>query len=226
MGRDKRFVYPPAHAVVSIHAPRMGRDSARRPRRTGLDVSIHAPRMGRDGAYRVILLIHLCFNSRAPHGARLCDGRRYSVGDLFQFTRPAWGATPSFVVYKKRCFVSIHAPRMGRDNMNTYTEGRRRGFNSRAPHGARQLDRAPDQYINVFQFTRPAWGATLIRTTPTRIHSFNSRAPHGARQHQYALKHFQVCFNSRAPHGARPTPDEAQSLDPGFNSRAPHGARR
>ena len=57
---------------------------------------------------------------------------------MFQFTRPAWGATsrpppPAPIAYS---------------------------FNSRAPRGARRWWRAGAGWASGFQFTRPAWGAT------------------------------------------------------------------
>ena len=56
--------------MVSIHAPRVGRDFAKARKTTVDTVSIHAPRVGRDSAARPM-----------PSPLR------------FQFTRPAWGAT-------------------------------------------------------------------------------------------------------------------------------------
>ena len=56
-------------------------------------VSIHAPRVGRD-----------------------FDGMQAAVGRfLFQFTRPAWGATEVTLSGESIQSVSIHAPRVGRD---------------------------------------------------------------------------------------------------------------
>jgi len=77
-------------------------------------VSIHAPRMGRDMTLR--------------HAGRQ---------RVFQFTRPAWGATVSVSRVPDGARVSIHAPRMGRD-----------------------LYPKIPRYTIEFQFTRPAWGAT------------------------------------------------------------------
>ena len=123
---------------VSIHAPRVGRDSgssswgscgksfnpraprgARRQYACALavdDVSIHAPRVGRD--------VSGCRMIPAPQE--------------FQSTRPAWGATK---------------PQRGED-------GPEDSFNPRAPRGARP---APIENLPTaleFQSTRPAWGAT------------------------------------------------------------------
>ena len=55
---------------VSIHAPRVGRDSGRRPLLTDKTVSIHAPRVGRDRHWRMLHGIMVRFNPRAPCGAR------------------------------------------------------------------------------------------------------------------------------------------------------------
>ena len=79
--------------MISIHAPRMGRDqpgersphskhdfNPRAPygarRAVAADfhirahISIHAPRMGRDYAAVVVAAVEIDFNPRAPYGAR------------------------------------------------------------------------------------------------------------------------------------------------------------
>jgi len=56
-----------------------------------------------------------CFNSRAPRGARHGVRRWIDEALLFQFTRPAWGATVRHADCVARTCVSIHAPRVGRD---------------------------------------------------------------------------------------------------------------
>ena len=83
--------------MVSIHAPRVGRDgvrvsfveclgrfNSRAPRGARLEageilgirvlVSIHAPRVGRDEAARMMGRAGRGFNSRAPRGARQYSG--------------------------------------------------------------------------------------------------------------------------------------------------------
>jgi len=158
----------------------MGRDIQKVSARTVALVSIHAPRMGRD--------------------AKVGLPTRSAV---FQFTRPAWGATKRNHQCDPRVPVSIHAPRMGRD---------------RQP---RQQGPAACQ----FQFTRPAWGATrIIGDHPENV-CFNSRAPHGARPRRDLPYLRQNRFNSRAPHGARRALRGCPEFLTGFNSRAPHGAR-
>ena len=117
MGRDPVVVVlAPSAVAISIHAPRMGRDCSHRAcyRRAG--ISIHAPRMGRDGV-------------------------REGVG--------------------AHADISIHAPRMGRDFAGSTGSARRPNFNPRAPYGARLTTRCPSGHRRTFQSTRPVWGATF-----------------------------------------------------------------
>ena len=147
--------------LVSIHAPRAGRDFRKADFAWGISVSIHAPRAGRD----------------AP------DVHSWELGARFQSTRPVRGAThlgPGVVVLLRVSIhapragrdlprlllaphlleVSIHAPRAGRDRTSTSRSATRTSFNPRAPCGAR----------------RRRGTATL------RCPRFNPRAPCGARR--------------------------------------------
>ena len=126
-------------SCVSIHAPRVGRDSCifgtavnhccfnpRAPRgarpqiRTDHaadeHVSIHAPRVGRDCTHRERPPWCSRFNPRAPRGARPAHGDKSVLRVLFQSTRPAWGATSAHGGSGAPRGVSIHAPRVGRDS--------------------------------------------------------------------------------------------------------------
>lgn len=55
------------------------------------------------------------FNPRAPRGTRLAVRHMFVALPPFQPTRPAWGATPSFIFDLFPLAVSTHAPREGRD---------------------------------------------------------------------------------------------------------------
>ena len=123
--------------VVSIHAPRVGRDCEDgRGCRSG-GVSIHAPRVGRDGRGHSQGALPLGFNPRAPRGARRQIGDAAASAWLFQSTRPAWGATiPVATVTTVSMFQSTR-PAWG---------------------ATRILSRRYRQ--RWFQSTRPAWGAT------------------------------------------------------------------
>ncbi len=147
--------------VVSIHAPRAGRDTLRRyarnaahafqstrpvrgatslQARTGCTpiVSIHAPRAGRDNTWARAWAGVTCFNPRAP-----CGARRSRLSSCPPNSR-----------------VSIHAPRAGRD---------------------RKLAMRPGS-CEMFQSTRPVRGATKsANRSKVPIIRFNPRAPCGAR---------------------------------------------
>ena len=102
-------------------------------------VSIHAPRVGRDWGFTKIWYGRWRFNPRAPCGARPAIDHLMTLSMAFQSTRPVWGATyfaPHFVY---RSGVSIHAPHAGRDPRAAPITIRAARFNPRAPCGARHL---------------------------------------------------------------------------------------
>ena len=191
--------------VISIHAPRVGRDRCR-PRRPA------PPRY---------------FNPRAPCGARLSQRHCPPPRSTFQSTRPVWGATRGGYEEVHQCKISIHAPRVGRDHVGfclcTATSisihaprvGRDgalwqwdtggRDFNPRAPCGARRPDRPrrhPPLCISIHA-PRVGRDCTTRPTTATR-QNFNPRAPCGARRHQpTGIAGRPTYFNPRAPCGAR-----------------------
>ena len=79
-------------------------------------VSIHAPHAGRDLSIYYTIGDVMCFNPRAPCGARREVYRgRFGIG-VFQSTRPMRGATARALRLPRRARVSIHAPHAGRDS--------------------------------------------------------------------------------------------------------------
>ena len=126
---------------VSIHAPRVGGDSAHR-RRSAIDapVSIHAPRVGGDAAHDGLQTRIGEFQSTPPAwGATLSHG---SVGHRseFQSTPPAWGATarPRRATLRACLTFQSTPPAWGA----TPTAGlqcrhAQYGFNPRPPRGGR-----------------------------------------------------------------------------------------
>ncbi len=152
-------------------------------------------------------------------------------------------------VSKSLRFVSIHAPRTGRDVRQSKRQVRILRFNPRAPHGARRCGapfhrmyeggfnpRAPHgarrdtkhflPRLERFQSTRPARGATSISGFIfVSCACFNPRAPHGARRASGLRCTPAAGFNPRAPHGARRLHRAPSCSSHGFNPRAPHGAR-
>ena len=169
--------------VISIHAPRVGRDAtacgprwtahafqstrpvwgatyaAKKPTRSS-KISIHAPRVGRDHA----------------------RGPRPHLQGGFQSTRPVWGATGADAVCILFNAISIHAPRVGRD-WYIVTELGSITISIHAPRVGRDHIAKHDREVNLrFQSTRPVWGATIVKRRENAVFDyFNPRAPCGAR---------------------------------------------
>ena len=146
------------------------------------NISIHAPRVGGDRRSYGLRWKGWYFNPRPPCGGRLCWTRTHAVRSLFQSTPPVWGAT----IYSDKLVdvdvISIHAPRVGGDDL------------MRAYYGVRY----------VFQSTPPVWGATLIRPDDgLHVRYFNPRPPCGGRLAFEIGQPVPVHFNPRPPCGGR-----------------------
>ena len=102
--------------MISIHAPREGRDLTVNLWYYTEGISIHAPREGRDRRWTILPCRASNFNPRAPRGARPTTTSRAATWILFQSTRPARGATRELQKTDGYLNISIHAPREGRDS--------------------------------------------------------------------------------------------------------------
>ena len=87
-----------------------------------------------------------CFNPRAPRGARPALYRDDASGQTFQSTRPARGATAGRSFGHLRLGVSIHAPREGRDSVGTSRSSRERNVSIHAPREGRDLNQQVDYW--------------------------------------------------------------------------------
>ncbi len=121
-GRPRRYPL----VAISIHSPRMGRDSepcglcAFNPLSySRVAISIHSPRMGRDTIPAVNGELLTNFNPLSPHGERLSCSL---AGDTVST-------------------ISIHSPRMGRDIQKPPM--------ATPPHGETQLARVGDLAISI-----------------------------------------------------------------------------
>ena len=148
-------------------------------------VSIHAPRAGRDSLLRTIPRNAECFNPRAPCGARPSSTFILGYHKLVSIHAPRAGRDSEEadkLLTKEE--VSIHAPRAGRDGRTVPTAASSRSFNPRAPCGARPKSHAYANNSILFQSTRPVRGATWCVGFGVRwLKGFNPRAPCGARHH-------------------------------------------
>ena len=185
--------------------PVRGATATPNPSAINLIVSIHAPRTGRDNSIAVCDCLYGSFNPRAPYGARLVEGRGFGLYFLFQSTRPVRGATAWSVLSCQRISeVSIHAPRTGRDVSASSIFSTISCFNPRAPYGARLATRRgssalmpsfnprapygarPDFFDDaggedMFQSTRPVRGATYASCDYTVRRNVSIHAPRTGR---------------------------------------------
>ena len=139
--------------------------------------------MGSDQTQQVILFCHSHFNPRPPHGERQEKAKQILRGEKFQSTPPAWGATP-FKFKGVRCgYISIHAPRMGSDEVKINTDS--------------------DDYISIHA---PRMGSDLPFCSPLHvIFAISIHAPRmGSDSDIPDLIRFVCYFNPRPPHGERP----------------------
>ena len=94
-----------------------------------------------------------------------------------------WGATSKTSDEGGSTYISIHAPRVGRDLNLSMSWSSATHFNPRAPCGARHRIVLSGNPEHPFQSTRPVWGATKgADGAPGIYYDFNPRAPCGARR--------------------------------------------
>ena len=132
------------------------------------NISIHAPRVGRDYRWLSNLRQKIHFNPRAPCGAR--RNHSFPIYNLhgFQSTRPVWGATAIGATEPRPALISIHAPRVGRDLLESDKITADRNFNPRAPCGARRRRRVRNQSCNHFNPRAPCGARQLAATARQR----------------------------------------------------------
>ena len=146
--------------IISIHAPRVGRDVfASEQKRLQGNFNPRAP-CGARQRFSLLVSSFSNFNPRAPCGARPISEGGGAAATRFQSTRPVWGATNIVRALALDVEISIHAPRVGRDCRITAGFRLPPYFNPRAPCGARLIRTPKPSTFSRFQSTRPVWGAT------------------------------------------------------------------
>ena len=191
-------------------------------------VSIHAPRVGCDSALSSVGVVVSKFQFTHPvwgaTGRVVYDEFR---GE-FQFTHPVWGATTvslplSALIIK---FQFTH-PVWGATIIRKIRNFNNHGFNSRTPCGVRQLTFPLLVSCLMFQFTHPVWGATLLEEVNKREALVSIHAPRvGCDSRHTGRRGSRQCFNSRTPCGVRlKTILAIIKNSNSFNSRTPCGVR-
>ena len=77
------------------------------------------------------------FNPLSPHGERQDVLRAATAQPAFQSTLPAWGETHQRDADLYQAGISIHSPRMGRDDVRAAYHTLNYNFNPLSPHGER-----------------------------------------------------------------------------------------
>ena len=213
-----------ANIVVSIHAPRVGCDppqSVRRPpgisfnprtpcgvRRAMLGylvkdvgVSIHAPRVGCDPGERCTRCEGCSFNPRTPCGVRQGRGLLIKSISQFQSTHPVWGATGNEGSEYPLLEVSIHAPRVGCDEMPATDPKALILVSIHAPRVGCDTQTTRVSFLcREFQSTHPVWGATAVTDILCPfLGRFNPRTPCGVRRDSSWCKHSGPEVSIHAP---------------------------
>ena len=201
VGRDVRDAFARDVVDISIHAPRVGRDPNGCGRRAGIQISIHAPRVGRDIVCQRMIDAAAGFQSTRPvWGATYADNTRLSTGSDFNPRAPCGARRFLPTTDLAASPISIHAPRVGRDDVSC---------RRRKP----QL---------LFQSTRPVWGATLEYFQQLARVSISIHAPRVGRDHSgfcigkhiYRFQSTRPVWGATAEHAAYWVQCEFQSTRP------------
>ena len=149
----------------------------------------------------------------------------------FQSTRPVWGATLHRFPSQTRCQISIHAPRVGRDDSPSWLLLLPLQFQSTRPVWGATPERVYVVTSFIFQSTRPVWGATSANPSAENPSTdFNPRAPCGARLATYTsgARGLGQSISIHAPRVGRDAIalTSYSKAKTNFNPRAPCGARR
>ena len=128
--------------------------------------------------YQLLLfLLGVDFNPRSPCGERRGGNTWKRHGAGFQSTLPVWGATAAAGLSQRKLAISIHAPRVGSDDLHAVVLHHQLNFNPRSPCGERLIPPFKVYIYCSFQSTLPVWGATILGTSSGEIRAISIHAP-------------------------------------------------
>ena len=158
------------------------------------------------GARRIATIssrVSLIFQSTRPVRGATVLFSRHPMSESFQSTRPVRGATHSRFSSIQWRFISIHAPRAGRDTLDKIGSLHISHFNPRAPCGARQHKVANQSNGSVISIHAPRAGRDLTPATAGIINEISIHAPRAGRDPpRYYDKLFDV-ISIHAPRAGR-----------------------
>ena len=127
-------------------------------------ISIHPPRVGRDSWGRSTMARLPNFNPPSPCGeGRRCPAKRLGIR-RFQSTLPVWGGTPAVDLAIGGDDISIHPPRVGRDFREFPQVKVCIVFQSTLPVWGGTACSLSLYIVLIFQSTLPVWGGTAGRS--------------------------------------------------------------
>ena len=167
------------------------------------------------------------FNPRAPWGGAAIGDLADLTTEAFQSTRPVWGATKSPRPRQSRSRISIHAPRVGRDDGGRADGGKAR-ISIHAPRVGRDVRASGDRFRRGHFNPRAPCGARPSRPRSTKPASAISiHAPRVGRDASNPVL-YKIAFifqSTRPVWGATRHCKEDTNGNHNFNPRAPCGAR-
>ena len=168
-------------ALQSTHPARGATVSSKVPL-GGIVVSIHAPRAGRDSNDLWIDKYRKRFNPRTPQGGRQARFFSNIQAQKLQSTHPSRGATQrSARRIIRGQFQSTHPSRGATRNHGRHHQDSE-CFNPRTPRGVRLARNTTNVATIEFQSTHPSRGATTHDDFLVLFERFNPRTPRGVRQ--------------------------------------------
>ena len=165
-------------------------------------------------------------STRPVRGATAGSGRRHSPTEV-SIHAPRAGRDLIDHLARRRRSVSIHAPRAGRDSRHEDSPSPQRGFNPRAPCGARQRLKLIETLGQCFNPRAPCGARQVYTHFHSSFGGFQSTRPVRGATLFKPCHHLRIRVSIHAPRAGRDA--EAKNRCPvytGFNPRAPCGARR
>ena len=167
------------------------------------------------------------FNPRAPCGARRIFSGTLLDKVFISIHAPRAGRDHGKHTSLRPLSISIHAPRAGRDYIDLTTNKKEdQHFNPRAPCGARLLCIGRGDRVDGFQSTRPVRGATDCNNFVTCELDISIHAPRAGRDGAFLAPPYVRIISIHAPRAGRdPFQVFVDPVEVYFNPRAPCGAR-
>ena len=217
------------HTEISIHSPRVGRDVGdMQYQKTFYEFQSTRPAWGETCGLFFGAPAGTHFNPLAPRGARRTRPGPAPPRTTFQSTRPAWGETHGIPATGAELPISIHSPRVGRDDHRARVIAAAQYFNPLAPRGARPAHDLESKRPVAISIHSPRVGRDFRRREGVLwSYYFNPLAPRGARLWHLGGRLSVTGFQSTRPAWGETFYDIANELGMiYFNPLAPRGARR